>query len=99
MKNITNLKGRFEMPGTVSASVDGATIPPRGSGTGVSRSSALRRGPGLLLTLAGLIMLSACGHFKPPPAGIGEPTDWSEVAGWHSDRHADSWPALKRNCR
>ena len=98
MKNMINRKGLLEIPGTISAVMDGAAILLRAA-AGVARSPALHRGPGFLLTLAGLIMLSACGHFKPPPAGIGESTDWSEVAGWRSDRHADSWPALKRNCQ
>lgn len=48
--------------------------------------------------MLGVVLLSACVHVKPPPSGIGTSISWDDVAGWSDDQHADSWPALKKNC-
>lgn len=42
--------------------------------------------------------LAAGCDITPPEPGIGEPIEWSDLAGWNDDRQAESWPALLRSC-
>lgn len=64
-----------------------------------ARVHSCHRYSGILLALAGLLLLNACVPARPPPQGIGNPVEWNHVTGWNNDRHADSWPALLKNCR
>ena len=45
-----------------------------------------------------IFLVSSCNFLKPWEPGIGQQVDWSSIAGWTEDSHADAWPALLRNC-
>ncbi len=53
----------------------------------------------LLFLLPPLLLLLASCTPKPVAPGIGEAVDWNKLPGWSSDRHAEAWPALLRQCR
>ncbi|MDZ7840247.1 MAG: MltA domain-containing protein [Gammaproteobacteria bacterium] len=38
------------------------------------------------------------GPVRPLEPGIGQPVSWERLDGWHSDNHAESWPALLAGC-
>lgn len=41
------------------------------------------------------MLLSGC---TTPGPGVGEAVSWSQLDGWHDDRHAESWTSLLRSC-
>lgn len=44
-----------------------------------------------------VLLLHGCAWLAPQP-GIGAAIPWERVPGWHSDRHAEAWPALRNSC-
>ncbi len=46
--------------------------------------------------LAGLL---CCSLWRPPPSGIGERIEWSDLPGWNEEQPAEAWPALLASCR
>lgn len=50
-----------------------------------------------LLFYSCAFIITGCDSFVPEP-GIGKAIDWSDLAGWEQDRHAESWAALIHNC-
>lgn len=49
----------------------------------------------LILTITAV---NGCAWRPFADPGIGKPVAWKKLAGWDSDRHAEAWPALLRNC-
>jgi membrane-bound lytic murein transglycosylase A len=48
--------------------------------------------------LAALVIVALLAGCVTEPPGLGKPVSWSQLPGWRSDRHAESWPALLRSC-
>ena len=51
----------------------------------------------LIILLYSAVLLVSCALITPDP-GIGKPVKWSDLKGWQSDRHAETWIPLLRSC-
>jgi membrane-bound lytic murein transglycosylase A len=58
----------------------------------------VNRLPFVVLLVCAAAWLGGCVSWFAPPPGIGREVSFRALPGWDQDRHAESWPALRRSC-